>query len=152
MRFKGTLLTGVIGMLFMLGFVAGCGGSDQSGKQQGGNSSNDQSQQSTSGGSGGGTGQGDAGAQGNKIAVGKIVNVNAEARKFVVKPAKGENMKFKAVPKARIKLDGKEVELSDMKQGQQVQLNYTVRGKMGVPNRARSITLFKNGTGGGATS
>lgn len=133
--------------------VVGCGGGDQADNQQdaGSKTSGGQNQQEGSNGSGG-SGQEGEDAQEIKVAVGKIIAVNAERDRFVVKPAKGENMAFKAVSKARINLDGKEVDLADMENGQQVQLEYTVREEMGVPNRARSITLFSNDAGGGDES
>lgn len=139
---------------FLIGFTAGCGGGDQSGNKQngGGKSSGNQSQQATSGSLGGGTGQKGKNVPETKTAVGKITNVNPENRKLVVKPSKGEITVLKTVPKARIELDGKEAKLEDIKKGQQVQVEYIVREGAGVPNRARSVTLFSDGSGGGGTS
>lgn len=147
MRFKGIFTVGAISLLFLVGVVAGCGGSEQSNDQQGGGgaTSTDESPQATSGGTDGGTVQGLGNASGNKIAVGNIVRVDTDKRRFVVKPAKGENMTFKAVPKVQVELDEKEAELADLEKGQQIQLEYIVREGMSVPNRARSITLFSGG-------
>ncbi len=146
MSFKGSLTISLVFVLFLVGVTAGCGGVDQ--QNTGGNTSGGQNQQSASGGSNSESGESKDASE-TKIAVGKIINADSDKRRFVLKPAKGEDIVFKAVPKARIKLDGKEVQLVDMKEGQQAQVEYIVREEMGVPNRARSITLFSNGAGGG---
>lgn len=146
-------------LIFMLtGFIASCGGgNDQSGEQE-----NEASEgQGASSERQGGTGQKEGGAPGTKIALGKVQNVKAENKRFSVVPSveeQGEKpIAFKVTPNAKITLDGKEVDLADVKKGQQAQVKYIVREEMGVPNRVRGIELFSNdggsggGGGGGAT-
>lgn len=142
-------------LIFMLvGFIASCGGGgDQSGEQENGASEG----QGASSERQGGTGQKEDGGPETKIALGKVQNVKAENKRFSVVPSveeQGEKpIAFKVTPNAKITLDGKEVDLADVKKGQQAQVEYVVREEMGVPNRARGIELFSNGGGsGGGTS
>lgn len=145
-------------MVFLVAMVvAGCGG--QSGEQGGGTTAKVQGEgtaleQAPQGGTSEGRSGGAkrrADAPEVRIAPGEIVSVNPENRRFVLKPSRGDRMVFKVLPKAKIERGGREAELADMKRGQKAQVRYVVRDR-GVKNRARSITLFENGSaGGGAT-
>ncbi|MGB3681009.1 MAG: hypothetical protein WA990_00840 [Rubrobacteraceae bacterium] len=120
--------------------AAGCGGGESGGQQD--------SKQRTSQAKNGGSGNQGGNAPQAKIAVGKILAVNTEGRRFVLKPSKGDPIKFKALPKAKIELDGKEVDLASMKKDQNAQVRYVVKDT-GVKERAQVITLFsKEGPGG----
>ncbi len=81
--------------------------------------------------------------------------MKAENKRFTLAPSTDEQGKksiaFKAIPDAKITLDGEEVELADMKKGQQAKVEYVVREKLGVPNRARVLELFSNDGGGETT-
>lgn len=124
-------------------FVAGCGG--------GGGQSEDQSQ-----GGGGSKEQADQGqekkAPESKIALGRVVSANPEAKRIYLRPSNEEQGKkpipFKLTPKATITLDGEEVELDAVEKGQQAQIEYVVRKDL---NRARGVDLFNAGGGGETT-
>jgi hypothetical protein len=132
-------------IVLIAGLLTGCGGGDQSG----------------SGGSQQGDGAKENGAKENrakekkgnapekKIVLGTVRFVNAETKRFTVRPSteqQGEKpIVFKLAKKATVTLDGKEVELGDMKKGQQAQVEYVVRNDH---NRARSVKLFAGDQGG----
>jgi hypothetical protein len=123
-------------IVLIAGLLAGCGGGDQSG----GGSKQDGAAKEKKGGN----------APEKKIALGTIRFVNPETKRFTVRPSTDEQgekpIAFKLAKKARITLGGKEVELGDMKKGQQAQVEYVVRNDN---NRARSVKLFESGDSGG---
>ncbi len=77
--------------------------------------------------------------------------MKAEKGRFTLKPsaeAQGEEpIPFKLAPEAKVTLDGREAEPSQMKPGQQAQVEYVVREDLAVPNRARVVELFSTGGG-----
>ena len=119
--------------------LAGCGGGGggQGGGQDGG-------------GQGGGQG-GQQPAPESKILIGTVRGINTEAERFTMVPRVEEQGKepqvFKLTPNARVTLGEGQAEFSDMKQGQQAQVEYIVRKDL---NRARSVQLFESGEGGGS--
>lgn len=152
LRLRNSIVVYAFVLLFLLGGIAsGCGGGqsdeEQGGEKQGGSAQQEAGQGTSQAKGGTGGEQGGSAAQ-TKTAVGEVLAVNTERRRFAIKPSKGDLIDFKALPKAQIELDGKEVELKAMKKGQSVQIRYVVKDT-GVPNRAQSITLFSNGAGGG---
>jgi hypothetical protein len=138
MHLKGLSMTLLFASLIL--FV-GCGGGDgQSGGQQNGAA-------------------GEAGKQGGeaannapevKIALGKVASVAPEQRKIVLRPSSdvqgGEREVYKVIENAKITLEDEEAELTDIKEGQQAQIQYIVVDER---NRARSVTAFDaSGEGG----
>ena len=139
----------LVAVILLVGFLVGCGGGDQSG---------DGSQDGESGGGQGqvgeaakkeGTGAAKKVALRPKIALGTVIRVRPENKKVVIRPTTVEGdpkpMSFKIGRLATITLDNEEVEVADIKEGQQAQITYIVRG--GV-NLAREVTLI---SGEGAT-
>jgi hypothetical protein len=124
-------------LISLMSLAVGCGGSgDQSGGQQ--EDASDGAEQQ-----GGEANNNDAPEV--RIALGKIGSVNPEDRKIVLLPSteeQGERKTFMVVEKARVTLDGEEVELADIKEGQQAQVSYVVRNER---NRARTVELFSDG-------
>ena len=127
--------------------LAGCGG--------GGNQSQNGGSQGGGGGPGGGK-QGEA-AQA-KTALGKIVVVDADKGKIVLRPtaqAQGsKRMIFIVTKNAKITLDGKEAKLADIKTGLQAKVSYFVdkvvnkdTNKSREVNRARIVSAFSGGEG-----
>ena len=132
--------------ILLSGFLTGCGGGDQSG--------NGGSQGDGSGGEKQGeTPQGEA-PQGNapqaKIALGTIRSVKPDRRKIVLRPSVeiqgGERMIFKVKKNAEISLNDQPAEMSDVKEGQQAQIQYVIKNER---NRARAVALISNGEGNG---
>lgn len=144
----------VFAVIFLLvGFVAGCGGGGNQSKPQGDAPSKEQKASKKEE-----TGKKGAGMEA-KIALGKVRIVKAENKRFTLAPSTDKQGKkpiaFKVIPDAKITLDGKELKLADVKKGQQAKVEYVVREKLGVPNRARAVTLFskdKGGAKGGETT
>jgi hypothetical protein len=125
-------------LVLLLGFLAGCGG-DQSGSgdSQGG------------GQQGGGEqagGQGDEAADERpsqkKVALGSIESVQPDKRKVVLKPSfeaqGGDQITFNVRKNAEIRVNDQEAELSDIKPGQQAQIEYVTKNDV---NRAVSVEI-----------
>ena len=115
--------------LLLVGLLAGCGGSDQSG---------------------GGQQEGKAGGEGSgkeklsrKVAIGTVRAYKDDRRRLSLRPAakvQGEKpLGFKVRKKAQVTLDGEQAELKDIEEGQQAQIRYLV--KNGI-NRAIIVQLF----------
>jgi len=139
-------------LVLLLGFLAGCGG-DQSGSgesQGGGQQGGEQA-----GGGQGGAGQGggeQAGGQGGeatdegpsqaKVALGSIESVQPEDRKLVLKPAfeaqGGDQITFNVRKNAEIQVNDQPAELSELKQGQQAQVEYVTKNEV---NRAVAVQV-----------
>ncbi len=124
-------------LISLMSFAVGCGGSgDRSGGQQ--DDASDGAEKH-----GGEANRNDASEV--KIALGMIGSVSPEDREIVLRPSteeQGERKIFKVMEKARVALDGEEVELTDIKEGQQAQVSYVVRNER---NRARTVELFSDG-------
>lgn len=133
-------------LILITGLVAGCGGGDQA--QQGGGNGAAEKQ-----GGEAGKQDGEAGnekqrkASKPKIALGRIVNVIDEREKFVLREMRGERLVFKLGQQAEVRLNDKEADFQDMKEGQQAQVEYVVIEGSKVPNRARTVELFSPGEG-----
>jgi hypothetical protein len=125
-------------LVLLLGFLAGCGG-DQSGSgdSQGG------------GQQGGGEqagGQGDEAADERpsqkKVALGSIESVQPDKRKVVLKPSfeaqGGDQITFNVRKNATIRVNDQAAELSDIKPGQQAQIEYVTKNDV---NRAVSVEI-----------
>ena len=139
MRTRGQVVTLFsIVLVLLLGFLAGCGG-DQSGSgdSQGG------------GQQGGGEqagGQGDEAADERpsqkKVALGSIESVQPDKRKVVLKPSfeaqGGDQITFNVRKNAEIRVNDQEAELSDIKPGQQAQIEYVTKNDV---NRAVSVEI-----------
>lgn len=138
-KMSALLLFSVI--VLLAGLMAGCGGGGQSGEQGGQNS---------------GASEKNGGKKNRpetKVALGSVQNVDAEARKIILKPSAEEQgekpLKFKLRPKARVFQDGKEIEIEDVKKGQQAQIEYIAKDKL---NAALSVEVFDVEEGGGETT
>lgn len=133
----------VMFLSFSAVLAVGCGGELSGSRQQGGGGQEAREQN-------GGEAAGDRQTR-LKIALGSIQSVKAEKGRFTLKPsaeAQGEKpIPFKLAPEARVTLDGREAEPSQMKPGQQAQVEYVVREDLAVPNRARVVELFSTGGG-----
>ncbi len=128
--------------ILLSGLTAGCGGEGQSAGGSGG----DAGQQGGAGEDGGG-----APAE-TKIALGKVRDVQPDKRRIVVRlneEIEGESrISLRVKENAKIELDNKPAELSDIEAGQQAQVEYSVvNGK----ERARSVQLFEGGGGSEST-
>lgn len=127
-------------LLFAL--LAGCGGGGQTdgGSQDGGSQDGAEKQ---------GQAANNGAAAEQKIAIGTVINAEPDRRTVVLYTAKEiENDKrivFKVLKEAKITLGDKNVEMADVKKGQQAQIQYTVKNEV---NRARSLQLFEAGGGG----
>ncbi len=139
-RSSTTLL--LVAAILLAGLLVGCGGGgDQAGN---GGSQGDGSD---------GEKQGEA-PQGNapqvKIALGTIISVKPDRSKIILRPSMemqgGERMIFKVTKNAEITLNNEPAEMSDVKEGQQAQIQYVVVNEL---NRARSVALISNGEGDG---
>ncbi|QYJ16082.1 hypothetical protein Rxycam_01913 [Rubrobacter xylanophilus DSM 9941] len=143
LRERNTVLTLFALILAALCLVAGCSGGGDENRQQ--SAGSDQQGNAAREEQRGGTGNRPA----LKIALGSVQSVNAEKERFTLKPsaeAQGEEpIPFKLAPEASITLDGRQAELSQMKPGQQAQVEYVVRENLAVPNRARVVELFSAG-------
>ncbi|MEW6636029.1 MAG: hypothetical protein AB1425_04355 [Actinomycetota bacterium] len=148
MRLDRSRTTLLFALLFLLAtLAAGCGGGgNQLESGQGGDRNGDRG--ATSGEQGGEAAGQEEGPE-RKIALGSIQNVNAGKKRLSLKPSSEAQSRdpipFKVAPNARITLDGERAELADVEKGQQAQIEYIVRGELGVPNRAVVIELFSTG-------
>jgi hypothetical protein len=115
--------------LLLVGLLAGCGGSDQSG---------------------GGQQEGKAGGEGakkeklsRKVAIGTVRAYKDDRRRLSLRPAseaQGDKpLGFKVRKKAQITLDGEQAEPGDIEEGQQAQIRYVVKNDV---NRAIIVQLF----------
>jgi hypothetical protein len=136
-----------IALVLLLGFLAGCGG-DQSGSsesqgggQQGGSEQGGGEQAGGPGGELGGE-PADEGPAQAKIALGSIESVQPEKRKVVLKPSfeaqGGDQITFNVRKNAEIRVNDQEAELSDIKSGQQAQIEYVTKNDV---NRAVSVEI-----------
>jgi hypothetical protein len=129
-------------LVLLLGFLAGCGG-DQSGSgdSQGGGQQGGGEQ---AGGQGGGQGDeaADEGPSQKKVALGSIESVKPDKRKVVLKPSfeaqGGDQITFNVRKNAEIRVNDQEAELSDIKPGQQAQIEYVTKNDL---NRAVSVEI-----------
>jgi hypothetical protein len=129
-------------LVLLLGFLAGCGG-DQSGSgdSQGGGQQGGGEQ---AGGQGGGQGDeaADEGPSQKKVALGSIESVQPDKRKVVLKPSfeaqGGDQITFNVRKNAEIRVNDQEAELSDIKPGQQAQIEYVTKNDV---NRAVSVEI-----------
>ena len=143
MRTRGQVVTLFsIVLVLLLGFLAGCGG-DQSGSgdSQGGGQQGGGEQ---AGGQGGGQGDeaADEGPSQKKVALGSIESVKPDKRKVVLKPSfeaqGGDQITFNVRKNAEIRVNDQEAELSDIKPGQQAQIEYVTKNDL---NRAVSVEI-----------
>jgi hypothetical protein len=131
-----------IALVLLLGFLAGCGG-DQSGSgdSQGGGQQGGGEQ---AGGQGGGQGDeaADEGPSQKKVALGSIESVQPDKRKVVLKPSfeaqGGDQITFNVRKNAEIRVNDQAAELSDIKPGQQAQIEYVTKNDL---NRAVSVEI-----------
>ena len=137
MRSRGSSVSLFIIVLTLLaGLLVGCGGGDQSGNggQSGGESGRAKKQAGEAA---------EKGASTPKIALGTVKRVKPERRKLILRRTMGEQgtepMPFKIAQNATITLDDEQAGLADMKEGQQAQITYVVKGKR---NLAREVTLI----------
>lgn len=133
-----------IALLLVLAILlSGCGGGgSESGSEDGGGSGGEQEQQA-GGEESAGSGDEEANGGGQKIALGQIASVNAEAGRFAIEPSTAdqgeEPITFKLTEGGTVTLEGEEVELSAMEEGQQAQVEYVVLKDL---KRARKVELF----------
>ena len=115
--------------LLLVGLLAGCDGSDQSG---------------------GGQQEGKAGGGGakkeklsRKVAIGTVRAYKDDKRRLSLRPASEAQGKkplgFKVRKNAQVTLDGDQAELGDIEEGQQAQIRYVVKNDV---NRAIIVQLF----------
>ena len=115
--------------LLLVGLLAGCGGSDQSGGSQQ---------------------EGKAGGEGakkeklsRKVAIGTVRAYKDDRRRLSLRPAseaQGDKpLGFKVRKNAQVTLDGEQAELGDIEEGQQAQIRYVVKNDV---NRAIIVQLF----------
>jgi hypothetical protein len=124
-------------LVLLLGFLAGCGG-DQSGS---GESQGCGEQAGGQGGEQGGEAA-DEGPSQAKVALGSIESVQPDKRKVVLKPSfeaqGGDQITFNVRKNAEIRVNNQEAELSDIKSGQQAQIEYVTKNDV---NRAVSVEI-----------
>lgn len=89
-----------------------------------------------------------------KIAIGTIRSFKEDKRRISLRPAANAQSEkplgFKVRKNASITLGGKKVELTDVKEGQQAQIEYVVQNNV---NRAVAVHLFEvQDSGGGEES
>ena len=128
-------------LVLLLGFLAGCGGNQsgsgesQDGQQGGGDQAGGQ------GGEQGGEAA-DEGPSQAKVALGSIESVQPDKRKVVLKPSfeaqGGDQITFNVRKNAEIRVNDQAAELSDIKSGQQAQIEYVTRKDV---NRAVSVEI-----------
>ena len=135
-----------IALVLLLGFVAACGGSQSGsgGDQGGGDQGGEQAGGEQGGGDQGGGQQGgeatDEGPTQAKVALGSIESVQPDSRKLVLKPAfeaqGGDQITFNVRKNAEIQVNDQPAELSELKQGQQAQVEYVTKNEV---NRAVAV-------------
>ena len=115
--------------LLLVGLLAGCGGSDQSGGSQ---------QEGKAG--------GEAAKKemlSEKVAIGTVRAYKDDRRRLSLRPASEAQGKkplgFKVRKNAQVTLDGDQAELGDIEEGQQAQIRYVVKNDV---NRAFIVQLF----------
>jgi hypothetical protein len=133
-------------LVLLLGFLAGCGG-DQSGSgesqggKQGGSEQGGGEQAGGQGGEQGGEAADERPSQA-KVALGSIESVKPDKRKVVLKPSfeaqGGDQITFNVRKNAEIRVNNQEAELSDIKPGQQAQIEYVTKNDV---NRAVSVEI-----------
>jgi hypothetical protein len=126
-----------IALVLLLGFLAGCGGDQSgSGESQGGGE-----QAGGQGGEQGGEAADERPSQA-KVALGSIESVKPDKRKVVLKPSfeaqGGDQITFNVRKNAEIRVNDQEAELSDIKSGQQAQIEYVTKNDV---NRAVSVEI-----------
>jgi hypothetical protein len=135
-------------LVLLLGFLAGCAG-DQSGSgesqgggKQGGSEQGGGEQAGGQGGEQGGEAADEEGPTQAKVALGSIESVQPDKRKVVLKPSfeaqGGDQITFNVRKNAEIRVNNQEAELSDIKSGQQAQIEYVTRRDV---NRAVSVEI-----------
>jgi hypothetical protein len=126
-------------VILLAGFLIGCGRGGHSG-----NGSHD-------GDSGGAKKESDEAVKkgapkAKKIALGTVKTVESARREVILNPStdvQGEEpIPFKIAKKATVTLNNEEVELADVKVGQQAQITYIVRNEV---NLARKVALISSG-------
>jgi hypothetical protein len=115
--------------LLLVGLLASCGGSDQSGGgQQEGNAGGDAAKKEK---------------LSRKVAIGTVRAYKDDRRRLSLRPvseAQGDKpLGFKVRKNAQVTLDGEQSELGDIEEGQQAQVRYVVKNKV---NRAIIVQLF----------
>jgi hypothetical protein len=123
----------IVSLLALLAaLLAGCGGEQSAGSEDGGQGQDQQQQES------------EKEAQETKIAVGNVVAVQPDRRRMVVQPsqqAEGtEKVPINVRKTAEITLGGEKAEMGDIAEGQQAQARYVVKNDV---NRAVSVQLFE---------
>jgi len=115
--------------LLLVGLLAGCGGSDQSG----GNQQDDKA--------GGEPAKKEKLSR--KVAIGTVRAYKDDRRRLSLRPASEDQgdkpLGFKVRKKAQVTLDGEQAELGDIEEGQQAQIRYVVKNDV---NRAIIVQLF----------
>src|SRR5918995_964045 len=141
--------------VLLAGLLGGCGGggnqSGSGGYQGGGGEQQGEAQQGEAQQGGGEQGQA---AQGGppeaKIALGRVVAVEPDRRKIILRPSAevqgGERMIFKVKDEAEISLNDQPAEMDGVQEGQQAQIEYIVVNEQ---NRARRVELIAEGEGSG---
>ena len=133
MRFRETsavsMILPLVLSLLLVGLLAGCGGSDQSGGSQ---------QEGKAG--------GEAAKKeklSRKVAIGTVRAYKDDRRRLSLRPvseAQGDKpLGFKVRKNAQVTLDGEQAELGDIEEGQQAQIRYVVKNDV---NRAIIVQLF----------
>jgi len=115
--------------LLLVGLLAGCGGSDQSGggQQEGKSGDEAASKEKLT----------------RKVAIGTVRAYKDDKRRLSLRPAsevQGDKpLGFKVRKKAQVTLDGEKADLGDVEEGQQAQIRYVVVNEV---NRAIIVQLF----------
>ena len=122
------ILTLVLSLL-LVGLLAGCGGSDQSGgNQQEGKAGGEPAKKEK---------------LSRKVAIGTVRAYKDDKRRLSLRPAseaQGDKpLGFKVRKKAQVTLDGDQADLGDIEEGQQAQIRYVVVNDV---NRAIIVQLF----------
>ena len=121
--------------LLLVGLLAGCSGSDQSGGgQQEGNSGGKVAKKEK---------------LSRKVAIGTVRAYKDDRRRLSLRPAaeaQGDKpLGFKVRKNAQVTLDGEQAELGDIEEGQQAQIRYVVKNEV---NRAIIVQLFSKQSSG----